>query len=219
MRWAISIGALNPGIWRRFPFPAPSQATSTRTSSGSRIYPRRIPTDILVTTRTNKPVFTELLTEFLSTPHNDRVHAAKLGNWLSIALLFAVGLVLMPRNVEAHGHHQAEQHAEHQQQTKPGQPRDKRSDSYDRIQADQSAVPTRLSTVGTPCPGDSDSQCCCNHDAALLSVVCLTVGPVAARILLVPPYLPQRLHFADARPFVPNPLLDSSPPRAPPASL
>src|SRR5690242_6119933 len=46
MRWVISIDALNRGIWRKFPFPAPSRVTSTRTSSGSRIYPRPIATDL-----------------------------------------------------------------------------------------------------------------------------------------------------------------------------
>jgi hypothetical protein len=156
------------------------------------------------------------LTEFHTTPHNHRVRTGKLANLLALTLLLAMGLILMPRGAQAHEGDHARPHQQHRgydKQYRGDGDRYKDSQVHDR-----SAVRVPVSAVSTHCPGGSDSTCCCHEKVATVNVP-LTLGPVAQRVLLVPFPLQHDLRFADAYPFVSNHLLESSPPRAPPASL
>jgi hypothetical protein len=156
------------------------------------------------------------LTEFLTAPHNQRMRIGTPGNLLVFALLLAVGLVLMPRGAEAHGRDHA---GHHQQYGGRDAQYHGNGNQFNGSQVhDRSAVPVPLSAVTTHCPGGPGSTCCCHEKTAAVNVP-LTLGAVAQRVLLVPLPLQHQLHFSDARPFVSNHLLDSSPPRAPPASL
>jgi hypothetical protein len=155
------------------------------------------------------------LTEFLTTPHNQRVRTGKLGNLLVVALLLAVGIVLLPRAAQAHG---ADHAVGQQQPASDGQYHGSANYPNGSQLHDRSAVRVPFSVLATHCPGGSGSTCCCHDEAAVVSVP-LGLATVSRRVLLVTPPSQQHVHFADASPFVSSHLLKSSPPRAPPRSL
>jgi hypothetical protein len=156
------------------------------------------------------------LTAFRTGPHNHPVSIGTPRNLLALALLLAVGLVLMPRGAQAHGL----DHAAHQQQYggHDAQNYGHSNGSSGSQVHDRSPLAIPVSAVATHCPGGPGSSCCCQEKTAAVSAP-LAVAAVADRVLLVPFALQHRLHLADACPFVFSHLLKSSPARAPPPSL